>query len=107
MPRKMTITEFRELGFIQELNRRMLHPCGLAISTYVADDGNEYLDGVWDYRDEGVGPFYSSEELSRDAARGVDKLLKTKARERLLALDYSVQPIPRQYPDYRDEDDVL
>ena len=50
--KRMDITEFRELGFLQEVNRRFLHPLGLALEVVLEPDGTEHLGGVWDYRDD-------------------------------------------------------
>ena len=49
------IKEFRELGYLQEVNRCFLHPLGLALEVMVDDDGNERLGGVWDSRDDKEG----------------------------------------------------
>ena len=59
--KKMDIAEFRRLGYLQELNRRFLHPLGLALEVVVADDGTERLGGVWDYRDDPEGILYGDE----------------------------------------------
>lgn len=52
---RMDIREFREAGFLQEVNRLFLHPHGLALEVVVEDDGSERLGGVWDYRDDPEG----------------------------------------------------
>ncbi len=50
----MSIKEFIESGFLQEVNRRLLHPCGLALEA--VKDGDEWrLGGVWDARDDPEG----------------------------------------------------
>lgn len=54
------IKEFREKGYLQELNRRFLHPLGLALEVQI-DDGNEILGGIWDYRDDEEGILYDIE----------------------------------------------
>ncbi len=55
--KRIDIKEFRELGFLQEVNRQFFHPLGLALEVVIEDDGTERLGGVWDYRDdpEGMG----------------------------------------------------
>lgn len=52
------IKEFREKGYLQELNRRFLHPLGLALEIIIDEYGNEILGGIWDYRDEEEGMYY-------------------------------------------------
>ena len=56
--KKLDIKEFREKGYLQELNRGFLHPLGLALEVTVNDDGTESLTGVWDYRDDPDGITY-------------------------------------------------
>lgn len=51
----MDIKEFVELGFLQEVNRVVLHPCGLALEVARHNDGTYSLSGVWDYRDDPEG----------------------------------------------------
>lgn len=51
----MDIKEFREKGYLQELNRRFLHPLGLGLEIVIDADGNETIGGVWDYRDDPEG----------------------------------------------------
>jgi len=56
--KKIDIKEFREKGYLQEVNRMFLHPLGLALSVSVDDNANEKLDGIWDYRDDEEGIIY-------------------------------------------------
>ncbi|KKK49671.1 hypothetical protein LCGC14_3132700, partial [marine sediment metagenome] len=92
------VKEFRELGFIQEINRRILHPCGLAIEVIVdKDTGEETLGGIWDYRDDPEGLRFAESQISldetSDKVRSVDQLLKSKEQSRLDNLGYIVQPV--------------
>ncbi len=50
----MDLKEFREKGYLQELNRCFLHPLGLALEMVIEDDGTYRLGGIWDYRHEGI-----------------------------------------------------
>jgi hypothetical protein len=82
--KRIDIAEFRERGYLQEVNRLMLHPLGLALEVVVDDckfcaasgridggknhcehcDGRgktERLGGVWDYRDDPEGMMYAGE----------------------------------------------
>jgi len=56
--KKIDIKEFREKGYLQEVNRMFLHPLGLVLSVSVDDNANEKLDGIWDYRDDEEGIIY-------------------------------------------------
>lgn len=78
-PKRIDISEFRELGFLQEANRQFFHPLGLALEVVQEEcercggDGiekypprdactecggvgfTERLGGIWDYRDDPEG----------------------------------------------------
>jgi len=41
---KLTVSEFRQEGLLQELNRLFLHPRGLSMSVVVNDEGEEVFD---------------------------------------------------------------
>lgn len=90
--KRMDIKEFRELGFIQEINRRVLHPCGLALEVIIDEEGNETLGGVWDYREEPEGMRYSEGTISVDKVMSVETLFRRKQQLREDALGYFVQP---------------
>jgi hypothetical protein len=44
---RISIKEFGEAGYLQEVNRKFFHPLGLALEIVVDDDGSERLGGVW------------------------------------------------------------
>lgn len=92
------IKEFRERGYLQELNRQFLHPLGLALAVRCEEDGTESLQGIWDYRDDPEGMCYTEEVLDSDEARRkkilVEEERKTKGLTRIEKLGYTIQPIP-------------
>jgi hypothetical protein len=51
----MDIAEFRDQGYLQEVNRLVLHPAGLALEVVVNEDGTEQLGGVLDCREDPEG----------------------------------------------------
>jgi hypothetical protein len=69
--KRMTPKEFRELGYLQELNRQFLHPLGLALEMVIdTDTGAEAFGQVWDYRDDPEGiTFLKLDEEQRAIAR--------------------------------------
>jgi hypothetical protein len=83
----LDIAEFRKLGLVSEINRRFLHPLGLALSVR--------LDGIWDYRSdpEGIIFDYDQMELVTENARKVEALLAGRVGPREAALGYVVQPV--------------
>ena len=94
--KRISIKEFRKLGFIQEINRRLLHPCGLALEVIVEEDGTERLGGVWDYREDPEGMYYEDQELSRAKARSVTDLFYSKLGHRREEFGHIIQPVPEK-----------
>ena len=94
--KRISIKEFRKLGFIQEINRRLLHPCGLALEVIVEEDGTECLGGVWDYRDDPEGMYYGDNVLSRVKAQSVIDLFNSKLSHRREEFGHIIQPVPEK-----------
>lgn len=91
----MDIKLFRSMGWLQEINRRFLHPAGLAIEVDVDAEGNEHLSGVQDYRDDPEGMIFgelTAEDTIRAMALAMTVNSKREARE--AGLGYFVQPLP-------------
>lgn len=82
----LPIAEFREVGYLQEVNRKVLHSAGLALEAWVEDDGPfegvEYLGGIWDHRDDPEGIFFSPDQLdlSRKTAVEAEQARHLKVR---------------------------
>jgi hypothetical protein len=99
-PKKIDIKEFREEGFVQELNRQFLHPLGMALEIGKDTHGNEYLNGIWDYRDDPEGIIYAIETSGSDRKNAfkrkynnVQKLQKEKAKSRKEILGFVIEPV--------------
>lgn len=88
------VKEFREQGYLSELNRRFLHPLGLALATRVNVDGTESLDGIWDDRDDPEGIIYGGDyaEVVAKNAAAIEKISEERAIARIEKLGYMVQP---------------
>lgn len=102
----MNIKEFREKGYLQEVNRIFFHPLGMALSVEIKEDGTESLKGIWDYRDDPEGIIYTDEALntqeSMDKRNFVLKELSEKAAYREKHLKFALQPILlREYEEGR------
>lgn len=99
--RSLDLSEFIDLGLLQEINRRLLHPMGFALSVMKRDLGGpqkwEFCE-VWDCREDPEGLTYAPSVLDNDEAREkkamVDSLLKSKQAVRRARLGFVVQPIP-------------
>ena len=56
MPEKrIDAKEFQKLGYLQEVNRLLLHRLGLALEVVTEEDGSVRFGGVWDLRDDPEG----------------------------------------------------
>lgn len=110
MSSKITASEFRDAGYLVEVNRRVLHPLGLALAVDVG--GNTF--SVLDDRGDPEGWYYAygddqPEGIAWPQGLDLDVELEAKVRNvaaleaervpaRKAALGYVVQPIAR-FPD--------
>lgn len=98
--KRMPITEFRAQGFIMEINRRFLHPYGLALEVVIDDKtGEERLGGVWDYRDDPEGIAYAEGNLDLEDFLRAFQLMETwrqRQPAREAALGFMIQPFPEK-----------
>lgn len=97
-PRFLSVKEFRAAGYLQEINRQLLHPLGLALEAIVDDSGEELIQRVWDYRHDPDGIVYV-EEMLRDPeftqrALRIRAEFEAKAHVRGKNLGFVVQPLP-------------
>jgi len=92
--RRMPVSEFVTLGYLQELNRRFLHPLGLALEVEIEEDGDVRFGGVWDYRDDPEGMAFSDFSAD-DVARGdrISNELKDAEEMRKALLGWFIQPL--------------
>lgn len=90
----ITVKEFRELGFIQELNRRFLHPLGLALEVRIDEHGKESIERVWDNRDDPEGMIFGDGMIDPQKAEYIYAEEDKREAQRKLALGYIVQPVP-------------
>jgi hypothetical protein len=89
----MGIKEFREEGYLQELNRRFLHPLGLALEVVINADGTERLGGVWDFRDDPEGMIYGEDTIEVEKVQHIRQIENGRTTARLDALGFWVQPV--------------
>lgn len=91
----ITVKEFRELGFIQEINRLLLHPLGLALEVIVdSETGEERIERVWDGRDDPEGWTFGEGIIDADKARRIQSMLVRGMGNRMLGLGFDIQPLP-------------
>lgn len=105
--------EFQQLGYLHEVNRRVLHPLGLALEIHVVRKkiklrdrlrwlrwmwrhtrvGASWVGGVWDYRDDPEGMNYGDDLLSPLKAAAVRSEWAGRRGERVQGVGYMVQPV--------------
>ena len=94
----LSVKDFVELGLLQEINRRFLHPVGLALSVTIDRDESMNFGGIHDYRDIPEGMAFADEVLGSDKARAkydtVRKMEYETMIQRIKKLGYYIQPIP-------------
>ena len=98
MIKTMSIKEFREAGYLQELNRRFLHPLGLALEVVVDEEtGEERLGRIWDYREDPEGLIFDETTITatefREKAARIDQLLSQRMAVRAQKLGFTIQPV--------------
>jgi hypothetical protein len=74
----ISIKEFRELGFLQEVNRCFFHPLGLALETQISETDEETLGDIWDYRNDPEGIEFVPSTISKEKIKRVQELLNSK-----------------------------
>lgn len=89
---KLSVKEFREQGYLQELNRNFLHPLGLALEVEISEDGEERFGEVWDCRDDHEGVIYGPGMIDARKARNILNQTIRKAQNRAEMLGYIIQP---------------
>lgn len=99
--KKLDIKEFREKGYLQELNRRFLHPLGLALEIIIDNETKEEsLGGIWDYREDKEGIYYDishSDNIRIDNFKNkknfIDSEFKKRLKNREESLGFGIEPI--------------
>ena len=95
------IKEFRESGYLEEVNRRFFHPIGLAMAVHVDDEGVETIAGIYDDREDPEGWImgYSSwpdpdvqRARARERAMFIDAERNKRAMARFTKFGWITQP---------------
>lgn len=96
----MSIEEFRDLGFLQEINRLILHPASLALEVTVdLNEQNEFvmsLSGIQDYRHDPEGMNF----IKTPSADKAIAVMNSVAPERYKSLGYIYQPLDRDIDEF-------
>lgn len=87
----MDLTEFRDKGYLQELNRRFLHPLGLALCMTVLEDKVTGIHGIWDYRNDPEGIIFAPEDIDWDQAAWFDQEKHKRLKSRFESIGFIIQ----------------
>lgn len=90
--KRIDIREFQKRGYLQEVNRRFLHPLGMALEVAVMTDGAVVLSGIWDYRDDPEGIYFAPDAGTDSRASAVAEEWAAKEKTRRAALGFMIQP---------------
>jgi len=82
----MDFDEFRELGLLQEVNRKFFHPLGLALEININEETHkaESFGKIWDYRNDPEGIFFGKGMIEQKKIDNVEKLRQSKLLKRSL-----------------------
>lgn len=91
--KRINLAEFRNRGYLQEVNRQFLHRLGLALEVSIEEDGTVKLGGIWDYRTDPEGIIFSDGNLpDLEHVERVGKELAEKDVTREKQFGWTVQP---------------
>jgi len=96
----ISIKEFREKGYLQELNRRYLHPLGLCLAIKLDEFGFESLDRILDYRDDDEGIVFGIKESNEERIsrfkknkKFIDQEFETRLKIRSENLGFGIEEV--------------
>lgn len=99
-PKFMDLTEFRDAGYLQEVNRRFFHPLGLSLAmqtTNLAGRRITCLIGIQDFRDDPEGVYFLEHKIgtneSRRKADRVSEEFSARSMKRISRYGSVVQPL--------------
>lgn len=92
MTKKMSIKEFKDGGYLQEVNRQFFHPLGLALWIQYSDDETAcYLHSIWDSRDDPQGFVFGPGMINQELLNKVRDEMSKKLTYRSQTLGFAIQ----------------
>lgn len=93
----LSLKEFVDFGYLQEVNRLLLHRLGLSLVIEIDESTKEYrIIGISDSRDDPEGCIYTKEVTNRSIFNEkifrIEEELKKRDAIRLDSLGFSIQP---------------
>jgi len=83
-----------ESGLIFEINRKILHPFGLALEIIIDDDDKLVFGNIWDHRDDEDGITFSKESFDvgkEKFEKFMNEFGNMRLKTRLNNLGYTIQ----------------
>lgn len=105
-PNELTSDQIRSLGIVQEINRQLLHPMGLAmfVQVYPPNDGPTVCCGIYDMRHDSEGCVF--EACSPARAEAFAAAFEERRIVREQRFGWHVQPATVQVTDLADPEDA-
>lgn len=103
----MSIKEFRQLGYLQEVNRLFLHPLGLALEVLVHADGREELSRICDGRGDPEGVLYAEGTIDPDKVAFINYERTRRLPERVALTGSWIQHVDICECDACEEEDIF
>lgn len=95
----MRIQEALDLGVIQEVNRLVLHPLGLALEVSTPERSAFATQmRIWDYREDPEGIYFADDTVKAEKAERIAELMLERRAGRKEALGYVIQPASDEKP---------
>lgn len=94
----LSIQDFVDIGYLQEINRLVLHPAGLALAVYMPRDDEESLGEfrIYDAREDPEGYVFGENTIDRGKHFRVAEEIDLHAVTRKREFGWVVQPIPEE-----------
>ncbi len=92
-PKEINLKEFRDFGYLQEVNRRFFHPLGLAlIMDCEGEDESQARLAIQDFRHLNEGHRFPESLISIQKAERIQDELDMRKNYRTQALGWAEQP---------------
>jgi len=78
----MDLKEFRDKGYLHEVNRLFFHRMGLALVVAINHEGQVILTGIMDVREDEEGVVFAEDLMDKTKIKFIEEELKKKKGKR-------------------------
>lgn len=93
--KEMDIIEFKDLGYLQEVNRQFFHPLGLALAVEDNEAGKWKLSCVFDEREDPEGFLFTEGQMREEdfivKKECIEKEMRKKHAYRIKSFGFDIQ----------------